>query len=506
MSRRTYLSACLLLAGAAAAQYPGAKAPPAQWLAGFKAIDVTKAKEILGMLAGPSFRGRSPNNGDFDRAAGYVAARLRLIGIQPAGDDGSYFQYFSMTVARPVPEKCVLRSKDGALKLTYGVDFVANVRDRGEWPTPPVAFLHAPVGTDFKSLPLDSLRGRWVFLSAATEANVDFASYRVSPEGRTRMPDARFFSAARTLGDPSRFSYRYVTDHPRPEQPAIGTLSLTAEAIRKIAEAAGATKFVEGGVGASLEAANLELVLDAEVTKTVQNHVNVVGILPGSDPRLKSEAVVIGSHLDHMGPGAGGTRFGADDNASGCTANLLIAEGMMRNPLKPRRSVIFGFWNLEEEGLHGSWLYVCRPKIDLAKTVAYLNLDMVGRDENRPRAGVRAEDNRQSVYPGSVKTNSMDLFAILERNNRFVGLTLKDDYEDRTHRSDTRNFFEKGIPTLKVFTGEHEDYHRAGDTVDKINWTKMIAITRWIYLSAQDLASRPDRPKFERKPFVPPKN
>lgn len=497
--------ACLIGVDATA-QYPGAKPPPAPFQVGFRAIDGVRAKEILGALAGPSFRGRSPSNGDFDRAAGYVAARLQMIGIQPAADDGGYFQHFSMTLARPVPDKCSLRSSDAKLNLTFGIDFVSNVRDNGDWPVPPIAFLHAPAGSDFKTLPLESLRGRWVFLSAPTDENPEFMTFRASPEGRARVADARFFAAARALADPSRLSYRYVTDHPRPEQPAIGVTNFTADAIRKLAEVAGASRFLAAGASPSVETPALELVLRAEVTKTVQNHVNVVGILPGSDPRLKAEAVVIGSHLDHMGPGAGGTRFGADDNASGCTANLLIAEGMMRNPIKPRRSVVFGFWNLEEEGLHGSWLYVCRPKIALDKTVAYLNLDMVGRDENRPRAGVLAKDNTRSVYPGSVKTNSMDLFAILERNNRFVGLSLKDDYEDRTNRSDTRNFFEKGIPTLKVFTGEHEDYHRAGDTVDKINWTKMISITRWIYLSAQELASRLDRPKFERKPFVPPKN
>jgi len=505
MVRRLPLLAWMLAVDAAA-QYPGAKPPPTQFQVGFRSIEQNRAKDILGALAGPSFRGRSPNNGDFDRAAGYVAARLQLIGIQPAGDDGGYFQHFSMTLARPVPDKCFLRSSDTKVNLVFGTDFVSNVRDSGDLPIPPIAFVHAPVGADLKALPLESLRGRWVFLSGPTDENPDFITYRVSPEGRERLTDARFFSAARTLTDPSRLSYRYVTDHPRPEQPAIGVTGFTADAIKKLAEATGASKFLEAGPVASVEAPTFQLVLRAEVTKTVQNHVNVVGILPGSDPRLKPEAVVIGSHLDHMGPGAGGTRFGADDNASGCAANLLIAEGMMRNPVKPRRSVVFGFWNLEEEGLHGSWLYVCRPKIALDKTVAYLNLDMVGRDENRPRAGVLAKDNTRSVYPGSVKTNSMDLFAILERNNRFVGLTLKDDYEDRTNRSDTRNFFEKGIPTLKVFTGEHEDYHRAGDTLDKINWTKMISIARWIYLSAQELASRLDRPRFERKPFVPPKN
>lgn len=503
---RRFLLLALFVAADASAQYPGAQAPPAQFQAGFRAIDAARAKEILGMLAGPSFRGRSPNNGDFDRAAGYVAARLQLIGIKPAGDDGSYFQHFSMTVAKPIPEKCSLRTYDGGLDLAFGVDFVSSVRDSGDWPVPPIAFLHVPSGSDLGALPLESLRGRWVFLSGATIENTDFTSYRVSTEGRARLADARFFAAARSLADGSRISVRYVTDYPRPEQSAIGTTNFTAEAIAKIARAASASKFLEAGKEASLEVPSVELVLRAEVAKTIQNHVNVVGILPGSDPVLKTEAVVIGSHLDHMGPGPGGTRFGADDNASGCTANLLIAEGMMKNPVKPRRSVVFGFWNLEEEGLHGSWYYVCRPSVPLEKTVAYLNMDMVGRDENRPRAGVHAKDNARSVYPGSVKTNSMDLHALLERNNRFVGLTLKDDYEDRTNRSDTRNFFEKGIPTLKVFTGEHEDYHRPGDTVDKINWTKMISIARWIYLSAQDLASRPDRPRFERKPFVPPKN
>ena len=98
----------------------------------------------------------------------------------------------------------------------------------------------------------------------------------------------------------------------------------------------------------------------------------------------------------------------------------------------------------------------------------------------------------------------MDFYNRLVANNAFVNLRFKPDKTDRTNRSDTRNFVWKGVPTVKVFTGEHPDYHRAGDTLDKINWTKLVNITKWLYLSVGDLATRADRPKFAMTPFAPP--
>jgi len=164
--------------------------------------------------------------------------------------------------------------------------------------------------------------------------------------------------------------------------------------------------------------------------------------------------------------------------------------------------MIFAFWAAEEVGLYGSYAYVSKPPMPTADTAAYFNLDMLGRNEE---FGVEiAENNTDVVYPGIVTTNSMDFYNRLVEANNYIHLRFKPDKTDRTNRSDTYNFVWKSVPTVKIFTGEHPDYHRAGDTIDKINWTKLINITKWLYLTASDLSTRPDRPKFLRTPFPAP--
>jgi Zn-dependent M28 family amino/carboxypeptidase len=230
---------------------------------------------------------------------------------------------------------------------------------------------------------------------------------------------------------------------------------------------------------------------------------NVLAMIPGSDRTLRQEYVVIGAHLDHFGQTERGIRWGADDNASGVTAALLIARAIMRNSVKPKRSIVIGLWAMEESGLLGSWNYVNRPSVPIEKTIAYLNMDQVGRNEEDPRYREKAKDNTTSIYLGSVKFNSEDLFQLLRQTNEHINLRLKADHEDRTLRSDTASFFRKGIPTLKAFTGEHPDYHRETDTADKVNYTKLTNIAKWLYLSTMELATRPERPRYQRTPFEP---
>jgi uncharacterized lipoprotein YbaY len=133
----------------------------------------------------------------------------------------------------------------------------------------------------------------------------------------------------------------------------------------------------------------------------------------------------------------------------------------------------------------------------MADTVAYLNMDMVGRNSEFPRWNDVPEDNQSSIYISAAKFNSRDLYALLVGANKHVNLLLREDKEDRMMRSDTGNFIRAGVPTLKAFTGEHPDYHKVTDTPDKINYEKVANVAKWIYLSAQMLGSQQSRPKFE---------
>jgi Peptidase family M28/PDZ domain len=189
---------------------------------------------------------------------------------------------------------------------------------------------------------------------------------------------------------------------------------------------------------------------------------NVIGILPGRDPKLRREAVVVGAHYDHLGRGGpfaldpdstGAIHNGADDNASGTAALIEIARVLALRP--PARTVVFVAFSGEEEGLLGSAFYVQHPAVAIARTVAMVNLDMVGR----------LRSDRLIVYGvGSAR----ELPALLDSLDRVAGFDLK-AVGDGYGPSDQSSFYAAKRPVLHFFTDLHEDYHRATDDWQKIN-------------------------------------
>lgn len=190
---------------------------------------------------------------------------------------------------------------------------------------------------------------------------------------------------------------------------------------------------------------------------------NVVALFPGADPSLREEAVVIGAHYDHLGrgtfgsldPDARGTvHNGADDNASGVAALLLAAEGLIRGP-RPARSVVLVAFTGEELGLLGSSYYADHPTIPLSRTLAMLNLDMVGR-----------------LGPGPLIVSGTETAAewpsILEDATRALGLPFTSRGEGYGP-SDHTSFYRNDVPVLFFFTNTHEDYHRPSDDWEKID-------------------------------------
>lgn len=484
----------------AQAQYGGAKPVSRNWKRGFDSINESEAKRILNVLAGPDFRGRSPRNGDYMAAAGYVAEQLRSLGVAPAGDNGGYFQRFVLQDVESVPEQSQLATSDGTTKFIAGQDFKAD----GEYDYEgdfKFAFVKVPAGASTAKLNLKQLKGRWVIYHAGLPtANMEFFQLM----NQSRPVIGILGTSAGRL--PSALSTRprknaVVKGEPDPRSVPYLNLELTQTTVQKIAELNRAANFLnEASTEASIELGEVTFraVTKVKVLSELES-ANVVGILRGADADLSQEAVLYGSHLDHLGVRNGQTYWGADDNGSGCTANLMIAKAIIANPVKPKRSVIFGFWSLEEEGTHGSWAYALKPAVPWKNVVACINMDMLGRNESTRLE--KPEDSSKAVYPGIAKLNSVDLYELVVKANEFVRLDLKEDKEDRTDRSDTRNAVVFGVPTLKAFTGEHEDYHRPGDQLPKINWTKLTNITKWLYLCGQELASQPGRPRFERKVF-----
>jgi Zn-dependent M28 family amino/carboxypeptidase len=210
--------------------------------------------------------------------------------------------------------------------------------------------------------------------------------------------------------------------------------------------------------------------------------------------------VLMTGHYDHVGQSGPFIYHGADDNASAVAAVIALAEAFKANPAPPKRSLMFLVFEAEEDGLLGAFHYVEHPIVPLDKTVAVLNSDMIGRDEDDPEWNTTAEQNRNQVNVIGTLYDP-DLRAVIDRENQQIGLNLDyktdgNDPEGWFSRSDQYPFAVKGVPMVLFNTGEHPDYHTANDTWDRINYPKIEKITRLIYLSAKALAESAVRPKF----------
>jgi Zn-dependent M28 family amino/carboxypeptidase len=233
-----------------------------------------------------------------------------------------------------------------------------------------------------------------------------------------------------------------------------------------------------------------------EVITSKQTAPNTVGILPGADPVLRNEYVIFSAHMDHIGvtPGlADSINNGADDDASGTTAVMELAEAFSRPDARPKRSLVFLTVSGEEKGLWGSRYFSEHPLVPLKDVVADINIDMVGR--NWPDTIV------------AIGKEHSDLGATLNRVNAEhpeLGMTAIDDRwpEERFYfRSDHYNFARKGVPILFFFNGVHDDYHRPSDSPDKINAEKEARIVRLIFYLGEEIASAPQRPKWNPKSY-----
>jgi Peptidase family M28/PDZ domain/PA domain len=238
--------------------------------------------------------------------------------------------------------------------------------------------------------------------------------------------------------------------------------------------------------------------LQVSLEEIRQRTENVVGILPGSDPILTDQNIVIGAHYDHVGFGHYGTRnstaegqihHGADDNASGTAVLLQLAEQLSRSQMKPARTIVFAAFSGEELGLHGSRHYVNYPSLSLSSTKAMLNLDMVGR----------LRDNRLTVFG---TRSAKELSAIVLEEAQKLGLQVIES--DSVGRSDHMSFYNRKIPALHFFTGSHADYHRPSDTWEKLNIEGMVKVTDLVSEVVQRVANIKEPLNFVSLPSRPP--
>jgi len=223
-------------------------------------------------------------------------------------------------------------------------------------------------------------------------------------------------------------------------------------------------------------------------------------VLEGSDERLKGEYVVVSAHYDHSGIVEGRLYPGADDNASGVSALLAIARAYATSGLRPKRSIAFLSFDSEEQGMLGAFAYGEQPVWPLNKTIADLNMDMIGRDELTPTWPTPEDGNRNSVnIVGTLY--SPDLRKAIEQADSGIGLKLdfktdKADPEEWFSRSDHFVFAAHTVPSVLFNTGEHPDYHTEHDTADKLNYPKLERIARLVFLTSLAVADSGSKPIF----------
>lgn len=269
--------------------------------------------------------------------------------------------------------------------------------------------------------------------------------------------------------------------------------------------------------------------LSSDVVRSEAAAANVVGILEGSDPNLKSEAIVIGAHYDHLGRGGAGSlaqregdvHHGADDNASGVAGVLELARIFSSQRPKSRRTIVFIAFAGEEEGLLGSNYYVNHPRFPLANTVAMINMDMIGRMKNKNLiiGGVGTAQEWRSMTEAANSWQGMTVTAtgtsqengsataigvpiVVAANGRTIvsndatkqfQLTLN---EDGYGPSDHSSFYVKQIPVLFFWTGTHEDYHKPTDTADKINYEDEARILALVAHITRNVDASDKRPVY----------
>lgn len=265
-------------------------------------------------------------------------------------------------------------------------------------------------------------------------------------------------------------------------------------------------KIAESGKPASQELA-IPVTASAKKLEEKVRAENVLGYMEGSDPKLKNELLVLTAHYDHIGitpevKGEDKINNGADDDGSGTTGILMLAEAFSKAKKAgkgPKRSILFMTVTGEEKGLLGSEWYSEHPVFPLEKTIANLNIDMIGRGDKD-----HASDNNFVYIIGSDML-STDLDRIGKKANKdYVGLKLDERYNNRTdpnrfyYRSDHYNFAKHGIPVIFYFNGVHDDYHQPGDEISKIDFPMLAKRAKLVYFTAWELANGAKKPVVDK--------
>ncbi|MEE9394646.1 MAG: M20/M25/M40 family metallo-hydrolase [Planctomycetota bacterium] len=485
------------------AQYAQAEAVPEEYRAGWEDFDAKTCKKWLTILASDKFAGRSTGTKGYQLAADFMAKRFKEFGLKPIGDNGSYFQHVPFARLETQPKKCwieVVGQKPSRLKASAGIAFGHRMSGRpalgsgkleGE-----VLFIRAR-GKNAALKDPSIMDGKILLINSRNDLKAPL---------RRQVRESKALAVLIVKNSVSKAHLRSQSGLKMAADLHISAF-IQEKAAKKLAKSLGLdpklmTKPKEDMI--EFQVLERRIKLNAAAKRKDILVPNVVGLIEGSDPDLSKEVVILGSHLDHIGKTGKKINNGADDDGSGSTAILAIARAMSRTPTKPKRSIMFIAVCGEEMGLLGSRYYTENPILPIKATVCELQMDMIGRNEEDKSRGERARDNIDTLHLVGSKRLSMELHEFIMDCNRHLKFKFEYDEEDVYTRSDHYNFAKKGIPVAFVFSGFHPDYHKPTDTVDKINFKKLVSVARLYYLVALKVANQTKRIVVDSGPLATP--
>lgn len=519
MRRKKFLYLFLIYSTSAFAQVP------LEATVGFESIRAGDMRAVLTFLASDALEGRETGERGINLAARFLETQFSISGLTPAPEASSMLQKFDLVKTQvtenttiTIQTKKMPEQQYHWLKDFYSLNLSGPSAIKGE-----VVFagygISAPSEKwdDYKNL---DVRDKVVLLLSSrglnsvqegklaelrTKLKFDFTTQaRIAQDkgaratliiGSASIPDAirelrGFISSpkmrlAQEAHHESKLASLIIS-----EGMADVLLSNTGETAKSLK-----ARMIKGKKPMSRKLGKTSVKINIDVQQWPATSQNVVACLEGSDPALKDQFVVFSAHYDHLGKRDDGTIFnGADDDGSGTTAIVELAQAFASNPIRPKRSLLFIAHAGEEKGLLGSEYFTSNPLVPLENIDTDLNIDMIGRNDSN------------SVYIIGSDHLSSELHRLNEDANKTVGLNFDYTYNDVNdpnrfyYRSDHYNFAKHGIPIIFYFTGTHEDYHRPDDDVQKINFDKMQKITRLIYLTGWQAANLDHKLIVDRTP------
>ncbi|HXG88892.1 MAG TPA: M20/M25/M40 family metallo-hydrolase [Vicinamibacterales bacterium] len=478
----------------------------------------SKTRAHVQTLASDKLEGRMAGSAGERLAADYIAGELARIGAKPLPGQKDVFHTFDFTAGTKDAGSSLAVIKSGdtarAFLSTQHVQALS-FSDSAEVSGPVIFAGYGLVVPDSQNFGYDSYAG----LDVKDQVVVVLRYFPEDADQKTRAILARYSDlrykamAARQRGakamlviagprSPNAGNTIPMTFDTALAGSGIVAASISGDAAQAIFAAAdknieAVQKDLDSGNPhvAGFAIPNLTVTVRAAVQRETQTGRNVVAYLPATMPTTGIERpwVALGAHYDHLGRGGHGNSLagkdetgrihhGADDNASGTAAVLAIAETLSKQPR--RRHVLVGFWSAEEIGLIGSNAFVTNPPVAADQLAAYLNFDMVGR----------MLDNKLTVQATGT---SPAWGRVIEQANVAAGFELilqPDPYQP----TDVASFNQAGVPSLSFFTSTHTDYHRPGDTADKINYDDLDRVVDFAAAIVKRVGDTPEAPVFTK--------